>query len=171
MLLITEMFFFHGDIELQHVRSDENLILWFSFRLLLKSRPYCSVEDRLPVAITNKNIICLSFLELENRVFLDLVLLSCTTVATSNSSFCPSLRSSYTATLSSTRFWIFSTQWNSIGRRNRRWKAALEPLVFRTKQGAWRKRIQLMKAFRFPSTRTTNSVRLILGSQYSLCEN
>ena len=44
-------------------------------------------------------------------------------------------------------------------------------LVFRTKQGAWRKRIQLMKAFRFPSTRTTNWVRLILGSQYSLCEN
>ena len=67
MLLITEMLFFHGDIELQHVRSDENLILWFSFRLLLKSRPYCSVEDRLPVAITNKNIICLSFPELENQ--------------------------------------------------------------------------------------------------------
>ena len=44
-------------------------------------------------------------------------------------------------------------------------------LVFRTKQGAWRKRIQLMTAFRFPSTRTTNWVRLILGSQYSLCEN
>ena len=121
--------FFHGDIELQRVRSDGNLILWFSFRLLLKSRPYCSVEDRLPVAITNKNIICLSFPALENSVFLNLVLLSCTPVAT-NSFFCPSLRSSYTATLSSTRFWIFSTQWNSIGRRNRRWKAALEP-------GAW----------------------------------
>ena len=28
-----------------------------------------------------------------------------------------------------------------------------------------------MKVFHFPSTRTTNSVRLILGTQYSLCEN
>jgi len=28
-----------------------------------------------------------------------------------------------------------------------------------------------MKGFHFPSTRTTNWVRLILGSQYSLCEN
>ena len=28
-----------------------------------------------------------------------------------------------------------------------------------------------MKGFHFPSTRTTNSVRLILGSQYSLCAN
>ena len=44
----------------------------------------------------------------EYRVFLDLVLLSFTPVAT-NSFSCP------------------STQWNSIGRRNRRWKAALEP--------------------------------------------
>ena len=41
----------------------------------------------------------------------------------------------------------------------------------RTKQGAWHKRIQLMKGFHFPSTRSTNSVLLILGSQYSLCEN
>ena len=29
----------------------------------------------------------------------------------------------------------------------------------------------LMKGFHFPSTRTTNSVRLILGMQYSLCQN
>ena len=28
-----------------------------------------------------------------------------------------------------------------------------------------------MKGFHFPSTRTTNSVRLILGLQYSLCKN
>ena len=28
-----------------------------------------------------------------------------------------------------------------------------------------------MKGFHFPSTRTTNSVRLILGSQYSLCKS
>lgn len=33
MFVITDMFFFsHGDIELQRVRSDENLIIWFSFR-------------------------------------------------------------------------------------------------------------------------------------------
>ena len=31
--------------------------------------------------------------------------------------------------------------------------------------------MQLMKGFHFPSTRTTNSVRLILGSQYSLCKS
>ena len=28
-----------------------------------------------------------------------------------------------------------------------------------------------MKGFHFPSTRTTNSVRLLLGSQYSFCQN
>ena len=74
-------------------------------------------------------------------------------------------------------FLNFSTQQNSIGRRNRCLKTALESLftftlpVFRTKQGAWHKGVQLMNGFHFPSTRTTNSVRLILGSQYSLCEN
>ena len=58
MFLITDMFFFfHGDIELQRVYLDENLTLWFSFRLLFKSCPYCIVEDRLPVAISNKNIL------------------------------------------------------------------------------------------------------------------
>ena len=46
-------------------------------------------------------------------------------------------------------FLNFSTQLNSIGRRNRYWKTALESLfnfhfpVFRTKQGAWHKRIRL----------------------------
>ena len=128
-----------------------------------------------PVGITNKNIryIYLSVPKLENSVFLDLVLLSCTPVAT-NSFSCPSLQSSYTATLSSTCFWFFLPSG-----RNRRWKAALESLftftllVFRTKQGAWHKRIQLRKGFHFPSTRTRNLVRLILGSQfmYSLCES
>ena len=76
-------------------------------------------------------------------------------------------------------FLNFSTQWNSIRWRNRRWKVkhlnpALESLftftllVFRTKKGAWHKRIQLMKGSDFPSPRTTNSVRLILSSQYSI---
>ena len=42
------VFFFLGDIEIQRVRSDKNSLLWFSSRLLLKSRPYCSVEDYSP---------------------------------------------------------------------------------------------------------------------------
>ena len=56
------------------------------------------------------------------------------------------------------------------------WNRALESLftftllVFRIKRDAWHKRIQLKKGFHFLSTRTINSVRLILGSQYSLCE-
>ena len=72
-------------------------------------------------------------------------------------------------------FLNFSSQWNSIGQRNQCWKAALElgawislhfrSSRFQTKQGAWHKRIKLMKVSDFPSTRTTNSVRLILGSQ------
>ena len=45
-------------------------------------------------------------MELANSVFLYLVLLRFTPVASNSFSF-PSLRSSYTATLSSTRFWIF----------------------------------------------------------------
>ena len=101
MFLITDMLFFHGNIELQRARIRTQ---YFDSRfagLLLKSRLYCSVEDYSPVAITNKNIIFLSVTELKNSVFLDLVLLSCTPVATN------SFWSSYTATLSSTCFWIF----------------------------------------------------------------
>ena len=181
MFLITDMLYFP-----RRHRTSTCPLGWKLNALILVSRTFkkssvLQCSRRLPVAITNKNIIHLSFPEMENSVFPDLVLLSCAPAAT-NSLSCPSLRSSYTATLSSTCFWIFSTQWNPIGWRNWRWKAALEPgswislitftlLVFRTKQGAWHKRIQLMKSFRFPSTRTTNSVRLILGSQYSLCEN
>jgi len=41
-------------------------------------------------------------------------------------------------------------------------------LVCRFKQGAWHKRIQLMKGSDFPSTRTTNSFRLILSLQHSI---
>ena len=133
----------------------------------------------LPVAITNKNITYLSVPELENSVFLDLVLLSCTPVAT-NSFSCRSLQSSYTITMSSIRCWlklpseIQSGKETDVGRQHL--NKELESLFtftlldFRTKQGAWHKRIQLMKGFHFPSTRTINSVRLILGSQYSLCE-
>ena len=158
--------FFQGDIELQRVRSDENSILWFSFPLLLKSRPYCSVEDYSPSQSPTKTLY-LSFPELENSVFPDLVLLICTPVATSSLS-CPPLRSSYTATLSSTCFWILlpsgiqSGEETDVGRQ--RLNRALESLftftllVCRTKQGAQHKRIQPMKGFHFPSTRTINSV-------------
>ena len=133
----------------------------------------------LPVAIANKIIIYLSVPELENSVFLDLVLLSCTPVAT-NSFSCRSLQSSYTDTMSSTCFWIFlpsriqSGEETDVGRQrlNREFESlfTFTLLVFRTKQGAWHKRIQLMKGLHFPSTRTINSVRLIHGSQYSLCQ-
>ena len=74
-------------------------------------------------------------------------------------------------------FLNFSTQWNSIRRRNQRWKVALEQgawisLHFHSsllsKKGAWHKQIQEKKGSDFPSPRTTNSVWLILGLQYSI---
>ena len=120
MFLITDIFF-PRDIELQRVRSDKNSLLWFSFRLLLKSRPYCSVEDYSPSQSPTKHHIFVR-LELENSVFLNLVLLSFTPVASRYFSF-PSSRSGYTATLSSTCFWIFlpsriqSGQETDVGRQ------------------------------------------------------
>ena len=71
------------------------------FLLLLKSRPYCSLEDNHQ----QKHRIFVR-LEPENSVFLHLVFLSFTPVASNSLSF-PSLGSSYTATLSSTCFCIF----------------------------------------------------------------
>ena len=98
MFLITDTFFFHGDIELQRVHSNEISLLWFSFRLLLKSRAYCSVEDYSPSqSPTKTSYICPS----GTGVFLYLALLSFTPVASNSFSF-SSLRSSYTATRSST---------------------------------------------------------------------
>ena len=113
-------------------------------------------NTKVPEAITN--IICLSFSELENCVFLDLVLLRFTT-ATSYSFSCPSWRSSFTATLSCTCFWIFlpsgiqSAEETDVG--------TFILLLFRNKQGAWHKGTQLMKGFDFPFTTTKNSIRLI----------
>ena len=105
MFLTTDMFFFFYplDIELQHVRSDKNSILWFSFLLHLKRRPHS--EIKLPVAI---NIIYLS-VEPEKSVILDLVV-SRFTAVTSCSFYSPSRRStanSSSATLACTCFWIF----------------------------------------------------------------
>ena len=180
MFLITDMLYFP-----RRHRTSTCPLGWKLNALILVSRTFktssvLQCSRRLPVAITNKNTIHWSVPEMENSVFPDLVLLSCTPAAT-NSLSCPSLRSSYTATLSSTCFWLFlpsgiqSGEETDVGRQ--RLNKELESLftftllVFRTKQGAWHKQIQLMKSFHFPSTRTTNSVRLILGSQYSLCEN
>ena len=152
------VFFYLLDIELQHVRSDKNSILWFSFLLHLKRRPHS--EIKLPVAI---NIIYLS-VEPEKSVFLDLVLSRFTAVA-SCSFYSPSWRStanSSSATLSCTCFWIFlpsgiqSGEETDVGRQ--RLNLALESLftfthlLFRTKQGAWHKIIHLMKGSDFPST-------------------
>ena len=132
MFLITEdMLFFHENMEFQRVRSDENSILWFSFRLLLKSRLYCSVDYSPSQSPTKTLYIRLVFvrsgagekrfprlgsLKLYSSCY-QLFLLPFFTVKVH----------SYTVKY---MFLTFSTQWNSTGRRNRRWKAALEP-------GAW----------------------------------
>ena len=102
-----------------------------------------SVEDYSPSqSPTKTSYICR--LELENSVFLHLVLLRFIPVASNSFSF-PSLRSSYTAaTLSSTCFWIFlpsriqSGEETDIGRQRLNYSP-----IFRTKQVAWHKRIQL----------------------------
>ena len=170
MFLITDMFFFPRGYRTPTcpLGWELNTLILVSFTFEKSAIVQC--RRPTPVAITYKNI-RLSFPELENSVFLDLVLLSCTTVAT-NSFFCPSLRSSYTATLPSG---IQSGEDTDVGRRRLNWGHeslfTLTLLVFRTKQGAWHKRKQLTKGFHFPSTRTTNSVWLIFGSQYSLCKN
>ena len=126
--LICFFFFYSLDIELQHVRSDKNSILWFSFLLHLKRRPHS--EIKLPVAI---NIIDLS-VEPEKSVFLHLVLSRFTAVA-SRSFYSPSWRStanSSSATLSCTCFWIFlpsgiqSGEETDVGRQ--RLNRALESL-------------------------------------------
>ena len=113
-------------------------------------------NTKVPEAITN--IICLSFSELENCVFLDLVLLRFTTT-TSYSFSCPSWRSSFTATLSCTCFWIFLPSGIQSGEETDVGTFIL--LLFRNKQGAWHKGTQLMKGFDFPFTTTKNSIRLI----------
>ena len=104
MFLTTGMFFFYPlDIELQHVRSDKNSILWFSFLLHLKRRPHSEIN--LPVTI---NIIYLS-VEPEKSVIMDSVVSRFTAVA-SCSFYSPSWRStanSSSATLACTCFWIF----------------------------------------------------------------
>ena len=142
MFLITDMFIFPRGHRTSTCPLGQELttliLIWF--RLLWKSRPYCSVEDYSPSrSPTKTSYICR--LELENSVFLHLVLLRFTPVA-SNSYLHSGCTIKY-------MFLNFSTQLNSIGQRNLYWKTALESLfnfhvpVFRTKQGAWHKRIRL----------------------------
>ena len=106
MFLITDMLHFprrHRTLTCP-LGWELNALILVSCTFEKSSIPQCS--RWLPVAITNKNILHLSVPEMGNSVFPDLVLLSCTPAAT-NSLSCPSLRSSYTATLLSTCFWIF----------------------------------------------------------------
>ena len=162
------MFFYLLDNELQCVRWNKNSILWFSFRLHLKSHPHSQIE--LPVAITN--IIYLSVPELENSMFLDLVLL-CDTPVASYPFYCPSWRStpnSSSATLSHTCFWIFlpsgiqSGKETDVGRQHLN-LSSLSLFSFSELNKAldtwWRVLISLHKTAR-------NSVRPILVSQYSI---
>ena len=168
MFLTNDMFFYQLDIELQCVRWNENSILWFLFCLHLKSHPHSQFE--LPVAITN--ILYLSVPELENSVFLDLVLL-CDTAVASHPFYCPSWRSTPTsssATLSRTCFWIFlpsgiqSGKETDIGRQHLN-LSSLSLFSFSELNKAldtwWRVLISLHKT-------ATNSVRPVLVSQYSI---
>ena len=168
MFLTTDMFFYQLDIELQCVRWNKNSILWFLFCLHLKSHPHSQIE--LPVAITN--ILYLSVPELENSVFLDLVLL-CDTAVASYPFYCPSWRSTPTsssATLSRTCFWIFlpsgiqSGKETDIGRQHLN-LSSLSLFSFselnKVLDTWWRVLISLHKT-------ATNSVRPILVSQYSI---
>ena len=168
MFLTTDMFFYQLDIELQCVRWNKNSILWFLFCLHLKSHPHSQIE--LPVAITN--ILYLSVPELENSVFLDLVLL-CDTAVASYPLYCPSWRSTLTsssATLSRTCFWIFlpsgiqSGKETDIGRQHLN-LSSLSLFSFselnKVLDTWWRVLISVHKT-------ATNSVRPILVSQYSI---
>ena len=135
-------FFFHGDIKLQcsRIRTQyfDSCFIYF-WKVLL-------CRGLLPFAITNKNIGYLSVTELKNSVFPNLVLLSCTPVAT-NSFSCPSLRWSYTVKYMFLPSGIQLGEETNVGRQ--RLNRALESLftftllVFRTKQDAWHKQIQL----------------------------
>ena len=168
MFLTNDMFFYQLDIELQCVRWNENSILWFLFCLHLKSHPHSQIE--LPVAITN--ILYLSVPELENSVFLDLVLLYDTAVA-SYPFYCPSWRSTPTsssATLSRTCFWIFlpsgiqSGKETDIGRQHLNLSSLSLFSCSELNKALdtwWRVLISLHKM-------ATNSVRPILVSQYSI---
>ena len=149
MFFTTAMFFYPLDIELQRNVSARIRTQYFDSSTVYTWKVVHIQKTELPVAI---NIIYLSVPELENSVFMDLVPLRFTAAA-SYSFCCPSWWSTAncsSGTLSCTRFWIFlpsgiqSGEETDVGRQ--RLNQALESLltftllVFRTKQGSWRKR-------------------------------
>ena len=149
MFFTTAMFFYPLDIELQRNVSARIRTQYFDSSTVYTWKVVHIQKTELPVAI---DIIYLSLPGLEKSVFMDLVLLRFTAAA--SYSFCyPSWWSTAncsSGTLSCTRFWIFqpsgiqSGEETDVGRQ--RLNQALESLltftllVFRTKQGAWRKR-------------------------------
>ena len=112
MFLATDVFFLSSGHRTTMVRTDKNSILWFSFRLHLKSNPQS--EDYAPGHNHQflKHSIFLPVSELEKSIFLDLVLLRFTPQLLPTLSIWPSWRSaanSSSTTLSCTSFWIFSS--------------------------------------------------------------
>ena len=152
MFLTTEMFFF-SHRKSNFNRSARVRTQYFDFHFIYDWKVIHSQKTKLPVAITN--ITHFSISELENGVFLGfgsltfysscflLFLLSFLTV-----------KLHCTATLSCTCFWIVQTSGIQLGEEtdvgsqylNRVLKSlfTFTHLVFRTKQGTWHKRIQLV---------------------------
>ena len=161
MFLTTDVFLLSCGDRTTMVRTDKNSILWFSFRLHLKSHPQS--EDYAPHHNHQflKHSIFLSVSQLEKSIFLDLFLLR----------FTPQLLPTLSIDLHDGQLLIlrqlhchvpvseFFTQWNSIRQKsnigrhcmNHTLKSllAFTLLVFKTKQGAWYKQIQLMKGSNF----------------------
>ena len=130
MFLTTDVFFFlSSGHRTTMVRTDKNSILWFSFRLHLKSHPQS--EDCAPRHNHQflKHGIFLSVSQLEKSILRDLVLLH----------FTPQLLPTLSMDLLHGQLLIlhqlhchlpvseFSKQWNSIRRKMQRWKALHEP--------------------------------------------
>ena len=130
MFLTTDVFFFlFSGHRTTMVCTDKNSMLWFFFRLHLKSHPQS--EDYAPGHNHQflKHSIFLPVSEPEKSIFLDLVLLH----------FTPQLLPTLSIDLLDGQLLIlrqlhchvpvseFSTQWNSIRRKKQRWKALHEP--------------------------------------------
>ena len=147
MFLTTDIFFIHGT-------SNFNLSAWirtqyFDSRFVYNWKVDHNQKSKLPVAITNHYIFGRSGTGEQRFPGLGSVTFYSSCFLLFCSPFLIVKLHSYTVMY---MFLNFSTQWNSIRRGNRRWKAALEPgtwislhfilLFFRTKQGAWHERIK-----------------------------
>ena len=165
MFLTTDVFFFlSSGHRTTMVHTDKNSILWFSFRLHLKS--HLQSEDYAPRHNHQflKHSIFLSVSQLEKSIFLDLVLLR----------FTPQLLPALSIDLLDFQLLILrqlhyrtvtyqflnflpsgiqSGKKSNVGRHcmNHTLKSILTftLLIFRTKQGTWYKQIQLMKGSDF----------------------